>query len=285
MRKWIGIGCILIGIIVGLVTVFSPVWDNMTKQAVLASYDQKMVETSDESLKETLQAARDYNKSLYAMQTVGGDLAADTGFPDYEEALDLSGDGMMGYVIIPKISVNLPIYHGTSDEVLAGGVGHMEDTSLPVGGENTRSILTGHRGLPTAKLFTRLDELDKGDLFFIRNGREENTLAYKVEEIRIIDPDDDTEIDDLKRIREGDDMVELMTCHPYGINTQRLFVIGRRVPYESNLIDQEKKHTSIMPSMTELAFVTLPFALISGLLAYWLIKTYKQSAGPYDEGR
>ena len=140
----------------------------------------------------------------------------------YETLLNVSQTGIMGTLSIPKINVELPIYHETEEEVLAAGAGHMEGTALPVGGENTRCVLTGHRGLPSSKLFTRLDEM-KEDLFFLDVC--EKTFAYEVSEIEVIEPEDIQAIEP----KRGEDLVSLVTCTPYGLNTHRLVVTGRRV--------------------------------------------------------
>ena len=145
---------------------------------------------------------------------------------NYKEVLNVSDDGVMGYVEIPKISVYLPIYHGTSDEVLEKGVGHIQNTSVPIGGNSTHSILTGHTGLPNAELFTRLDELGIDDIFYIHVLGD--VLTYKVFETKVILPD---KIDEL-RILNGKDYVTLVTCTPYGVNSHRLLVKAERVEYE-----------------------------------------------------
>lgn len=141
---------------------------------------------------------------------------------EYQSLLD-SGDGVMGTIRVPKQSISLPIYHGTSEEALASGAGHLYGTSLPVGGESTHSVITGHRGLVEAMMFTRLDEVGKGDFFYIEVMGE--TLAYEVDDISVILPDDTSKL----RVVSGQDRVTLMTCTPYGVNTHRLLVSGHRV--------------------------------------------------------
>ena len=172
------------------------------------------------------------------------------GEESYQKQLNLSGTGMMGTISIPKINVNLPIYHGVEEEVLVNGVGHLPESSLPVGGENTHCLLTGHRGLPNTKLFTRLDEMETGDLFFVTVCGEK--LAYQVSEIEIIHPED---VEGLG-IQAEKDLVSLITCTPYGLNTKRLVVTGERIPYT------EKQEQEIVPgsmSFRELVFTALPF--------------------------
>ena len=165
----------------------------------------------------------------------------------------------MGSMDIPKIGVELPIYHGTSEEVLSKGIGHLQGSSLPVGGESTHSILTGHRGLPQSKLLTRLDEMEKGDYFFFHVLNE--TLAYQVTEIQVVKPE---EVSILK-IQEGQDLASIITCTPYGLNTHRLIVTGKRVPYEA------KKANSMgeeLPSTRELVLTLLPVAFLLLFLMY-----------------
>ena len=153
----------------------------------------------------------------------------------YQSLLD-SGNGVMGTIRIPKISVTLPIYHGTSEESLASGTGHLYGTSLPVGGKNTHSVITGHRGLVSALMFTRLDEMEKGDFFYIETMNE--TLGYEVDSISVINPDDTNQL----RIRPHEDRVTLMTCTPYGINTQRLLVSGHRAEIPAAAPDPGNVH-------------------------------------------
>ena len=144
--------------------------------------------------------------------------------------MNLAGDGMMGYISIPKINVELAIYHGTSDEVLQTGVGHIEGTKLPIGGEGNHTVLAAHRGLPSAKLFTDLDQLVEGDEFYIHIFDE--VLAYQVDQILpMVDKDDTEALTEALGIEEGQDYVTLFTCTPYGVNTHRLLVRGTRVEY------------------------------------------------------
>ena len=156
---------------------------------------------------------------------------------EYDEAVAQT-DGMMGYIEIPKIGVYLPIYHGTTSEVLEEGVGHLQSTSLPVGGSSTHAVLTGHTGLSGKRLFTDLTEMDLADVFYLHVMNE--TLAYQVERIDIVEPEDT----ELLVIRKGADLVTLVTCYPYGINTQRLLVQGTRIPYEQAIEQQQRQEDS-----------------------------------------
>ena len=177
------------------------------------------------------------------------------------------GTGVMGSIEIPKIGVDLPIYHGTDDDVLSNGIGHLEGTSLPVGGASTHCVLTGHRGLPNSKLFTRLDEIEENDLFYLNIFGE--TLAYKVNQIEVIEPD---EVDKLN-IQEGKDLVSLITCTPYGLNTHRLVVTGERVSYEKKVYENIKPN---MLSGRELIFGALPFIFIGIQLISFIRQKMKE---------
>ena len=174
----------------------------------------------------------------------------------------------MGSIEIPKINVDIPIYHGTSDEVLSTGVGHLQDSSLPVGGNNSRCILTGHRGLPNSKLFTRLDELEIDDLFFISTCGE--VLAYRITDIKIMEPEEA----EMLGILPEKDLCTLITCTPYGINTQRLVVTGERVPYEEVQYDNIEKN---FPSFREIFFAALPFLfIVVGLISFFRRKKHEK---------
>ena len=192
------------------------------------NYDKTLKEKTDKEIAAELKKARIYNENL-AGDPVHDPFVPGSGYalPDnYKDVLNLRGDGVMGYIEIPKISVKLPIYHGTSDKVLEEGVGHIESTALPIGGKGNHPVLTGHTGLPTAELFTRLTEMKKGDEFYIRVL--DRDLAYKVCEINVVKPSD------LKNLaaEEDRDYVTLVTCTPYGINSHRLLVKGERTKYD-----------------------------------------------------
>ena len=184
-------------------------------------------------------------------------------FPSYESTLDVTGTGIMGYITIEKIGVELPIYHSTSDAVLQVAAGHLEGTSLPVGGASTHAVISAHRGLPSAKLFTNLDQLEVGDTFTITVL--DRTLTYEVDNISIILP---TETDSLK-VAEGKDYITLMTCTPYGINTHRLLVRGRRITTPDKLkhIRVTSDAIKIEPLLTA-PIMALPLLLV---LLFWLL--------------
>ena len=210
----------LVGVCVLLYPSFSNYWNSKTQSRAIVDYEAVLQYMEPEDYTAIFQAAYDYNDALYASDFP---LAKYESVPGYFEALSIPGTNIMGYVKIDKIGVELPLYHGTSDSVLNKGVGHMQGSSLPVGGENTHSILSAHRGLPSAKLFTDLDRLELGDIFQIIIL--DQILTYQVDQIKIIDP---SEFKDLM-IVDGMDYCTLLTCTPYGINTHRLLVRGIRI--------------------------------------------------------
>ena len=194
---------------------------------VVENYGKQITEMSDEEIAELFAQADAYNRSLVG--NVSPEDPFGTGESDgdsvYNSLLNVMGNGMMGYIKIPKIDVKLPIYHGTSDGVLQKYVGHFSDSSLPVGGESTHTVLTGHRGLPSARLFTDLDKIVEGDIFYITVL--DRTLAYKVDQILTVLPHETEAL----RIVDGEDYATLVTCTPYGVNTHRLLIRGHRIPY------------------------------------------------------
>ena len=257
----------------------------------IRNYDKMVVKIGEDSLKKEKEKAQTYNENLSG-DPVHDPFVFGSGYAlpeNYKEVLNISGDGIMGYIQIPKISVDLPIYHGTSEEVLEKGVGHIQNTSVPIGGNSTHSVLTGHTGLPNAELFTRLDELVEGDIFYIHVLNE--ILTYKVYEIKVVLPDN---IDEL-RITSGEDLVTLVTCTPYGVNSHRLLVKAERVEYEdytenngntteasnnSNTINNvETKKTNKQYYLTgiQIGTVILVIVLITTLIVGIIIKRSKKS--------
>ena len=200
---------------------------NKEFQGAIKTYNKSVKKISEEDLTEELNKAIKYNNELNGTE-IHDPFEPGSGYivPDnYEEVLNISGDGIMGYIQIPKISLKLPIYHTSSEKVLEKGIGHLETTALPIGGVGNNPILTGHRGLPQAELFTRLDEVKKGNIIYIHVLNKH--LSYEVDSIKVIKPDD---VGTLRAIK-GRDMITLITCTPYGINTHRLIIQGKRVPY------------------------------------------------------
>ena len=210
----------LVGICVLLYPAFSNYWNSKTQSRVIVNYESVLEHLEPEDYTAIFQAAYDYNDALREVEFPLRDYKQ---VPGYYDALKIEGTTIIGYVVIEKIGVELPVYHGTSEQVLNRGVGHLEGTSLPVGGESTHSVMSAHRGLPTAKLFTDLDRLEMGDTFQIIVL--DQVLTYQVDQVKVVTP---KEVDDLK-IAEGKDYCTLFTCTPYGINTHRLLVRGIRI--------------------------------------------------------
>lgn len=210
----------LIGISVLLYPAFSNYWNSKTQSRAIVDYESVLEQLEPEDYSAIFQAAYDYNEALYGVEFP---LMNYDKVPGYYDTLKVEGTSIIGYVKIDKIGVELPVYHGTSEQVLNRGVGHLEGSSLPVGGESTHSVMSAHRGLPSAKLFTDLDRLEMGDTFQITVL--DQVLTYQVDQVKVITP---REIDDLQ-IVEGKDYCTLFTCTPYGINTHRLLVRGIRI--------------------------------------------------------
>ena len=210
-----------VGVSVLLYPTVSDYWNSLHQSQAIATYADSVENMDEQDYEKLWDAAVSYNQKLF--QSGHGLGLKDEEKEEYNELLDVSGTGIMSYIEIPKIKCSLPIYHGTDEGVLQIAVGHIEGSSLPVGGLNTHCVLSGHRGLPSAKLFSNLNKLEEGDIFMIRTL--DQTLTYEVDQIRIVLPD---EVDDLK-VEEGKDLCTLVTCTPYGINTHRLLVRGHRV--------------------------------------------------------
>ena len=220
----------------------SNLWNRAHQSRAIATYTKQVEKLDDSQNKEMLKAARKYNKSL--LKKSDHWKLSKKGKKKYESLLDVSGTGIMGYIEVPKIDCSLPIYHGTDEGALQIAIGHLEGRSLPVGGKSTHCVLSGHRGLPSARLFTDLDQMEEGDIFVLNVlGRK---LAYEVDQIKVVLPD---EMSDLE-IVHGKDLCTLVTCTPYGINTHRLLVRGHRTKYIEETVvrvqkEAEKKETGI----------------------------------------
>ena len=212
---------LLAGVSLLLYPSLSDYWNSMHQTRAIASYAETVSQLDTAQYDEMWKVAQDYNRSLAQRETAFA--LTDEQKAAYESLLDVSGLGVMGYIEIPEIDCSLPIYHGTEESVLQVAVGHLEWSNLPVGGEGTHCVLSGHRGLPSAKLFTNLDKLAVGDTFLLRVLDE--VLTYEVDQILIVEPE---QVDALG-IVPGEDYCTLVTCTPYGINTHRLLVRGHRV--------------------------------------------------------
>ena len=237
---------------------------------VVSNYDAESVRLSNAEKEKMLEEARAYNKEMLSNIDLidpfsQGEKSLDA---RYESLLNIDGSGMMGYIRIPKIKVEIPIYHGTSESVLQAGVGHFWGTSLPVGGESTHTVLTGHRGLPTKTLFTNMDKLVKGDVFYIKVLDE--TLAYKVDQILTVLPEETEALS----IVPGQDYATLVTCTPYAINTHRLLVRGHRIPYEEAVKIEKNTSTGIELSFTTKVLIVTLGIIFIGLIIAMLYSLY-----------
>lgn len=227
-----------IGLIISLYPLISNIYSRINQIQVINDYTEDIKEIDTKQIAKELELANAYNRKLNQTIVLTDPFdpsAIDMADDVYYDILNYTDDGVMAYINIPKIDVNLPIYHGTDSEHMLKGVGHLVGTSFPVGGVDTHAVLSAHSGLSTAELFTNLANLKKGDLFYIHVL--DDVLAYEVDKINVVKPD---ETNDLK-IVPGQDYVTLVTCTPYGINSHRLLVRGHRVEYDPDLEKQESK--------------------------------------------
>lgn len=208
-------------------------WNTYRQSQLISNYQSVVQDMSAEDFSKEWEKAEAFNatitqNNLYS--DVFGESTTDLQSTEYWKVLNEAGDGIMGYLSIPKINIKLAIYHGTADDVLQTGVGHLNGTKLPIGGESTHCVVAAHRGLPSAKLFTDIDQLRNGDKFYIHVL--DQVLAYEVDQILpMVDKDDHETLENALKIEEGKDQVTLFTCTPYGVNSHRLLVRGTRVPY------------------------------------------------------
>lgn len=215
-------------------------WNNYRQKRLISTYESQVSELEAEGAidyEAEWKRAEAYNKALLPSilpDSFAIASAADEPDKEYMSCLNITDDGMMGIVEIPKINIKLPIYHTTDEEVLAKAAGHLEGSSLPIGGKNSHAVISAHRGLPSAALFTDLDKLKDGDHFLIHVL--DDTLCYEVDQISVVEPEETNSL----AVEDGEDLVTLLTCTPYGVNSHRLLVRGHRVPYDSEEI-QEKE--------------------------------------------
>ena len=253
-------------------------WNNYRQKQLISSYEQTVSEKDaahEIDYDAELQKAEAYNEALLPSilpDSFAVAAASDKEDQSYMDALNIAGDEMMGIVEIPKIDIKLPIYHTTDENVLKQAAGHLEGSSLPVGGENTHSVISAHRGLPSASLFTDLDQLEDGDHFLIRVL--DQTLCYEVDQIHIVEPENTSDL----AVEPGQDLVTLLTCTPYAVNTKRLLVRGHRVPYEEETIEKEEKESPMSLYTNYLLWVVVGLAVTAVLIiSLWQYdKRYKR---------
>lgn len=262
------------GLALLLYPTFSDWWNSMHQSRAVASYVEAMANMEEDTYQQLWDEANAYNQEL-VKKGISAYNMTDEELERYKSVLDVTGTGIMGYIEIGRVNILLPIYHSTDDSVIQVAVGHVEWSSLPVGGEGTHAVLSGHRGLPSARLFTDIDQLVIGDTFLIQVLDE--TLTYEIDQIRIVLP---SEIKDL-RIEEGKDYCTLVTCTPYGVNTHRLLVRGHR-------IDTVTEHTvrvsadAIQIDTTLVAlFIAVPVVVLLALIV--LLMPKKKARKPVEE--
>ena len=259
MKKIISNILFVIGIVICMTPVILNIFSRNEQKGIINSYKQQVSTMDSDEIEKELEKAQLYNEYQYEMQQ--GNKPEEE--PNYDEIL--AQNDFMCTLSIPKINLELPVHHDTSTEVLAKALGHIKGTSLPIGGNNTHSFITGHRGLPSSKLFIRLDELKKDDMFYINLYDE--TLAYKVVDIQVVEPNE-TQI---MHIEDDRDLVSLVTCTPYGINSHRLIVTGERTEYN---VEKEAIHEIKTPSFREL-LSCLPLVLCALFITDTIIERRK----------
>ena len=273
VSNWVLVLILIIGIGIAAYPAFSEYWNSLHQTRAIMGYAERVAEMTNEEYEQVWNAALDYNERLLEKPNRWA-IDSDC-LEDYETQLNVDATGNMGYISIPKIDVNLPMYHGTSDMVLQTSIGHITGTSLPAGSAHTdpedwlkpdfasHCVLSGHRGLPSARLFSDLDAMEVGDLFYLTIL--DQTLTYQVDRITVIEPEDMTELE----IVPGKDLCTLMTCTPYGINTHRLLVRGSRVENEKNYLEVRVTADAIRIEPVYVApFIAIPVLV---LMALWVV--------------
>ena len=260
-------------------------WNNYRQKQLISSYEQTVSQKEASNgidYDAELKKAEAYNEALLPSILPDSFAIADASEEDqtYMNTLNIAGDEMMGIVEIPKIDIKLPIYHTTKEDVLKQAAGHLEGSSLPIGGKSTHSVISAHRGLPSASLFTDLDQLKKGDHFLIHVLNK--TLCYEVDMISVVKPEETSAL----AVEEGEDLVTLLTCTPYGVNTERLLVRGHRVPYvEQEVADEKTPLSGISLHTNYLLWVIVGLAVTAFfiLVLYLKEKKLKQKALEAEE--
>ncbi len=266
---------IIIGISIMIYPVFMSFINSQKEDHIIEAYDDKVKELKPSNYEYLFEEARKYNQSLTNDYIIDAFSKENTeSSEEYKKLLNINDDGVIGYLKIPKIDVNLPIYHGTNSKTLQKGIGHFEKSSLPIGGEGTHAILSGHRGLPSSRLLSDLNQLEKGDLFYIYVL--DKILAYQVDQINVVEP---SNIEPLK-MEDGKDYVTLVTCTPYAINTHRLLVRGKRIDYKEE--EQKKIKVDKKLSASDITLIggliTVSIILVSSIIIIKKIKNHVPSA-------
>ena len=256
-----------VGLSVLLYPAISSFWNSKTQSEVIVNYEAMLANIKPEDYTSLFEDAEEYNRQLSELTSSYVDYDKVEG---YFDILDVTGTGMIGYVSIPKISQEIPVYHGTDEDVLSMAVGHFQGSSFPIGGESTHSVVSAHRGLPTAVLFTYLDRVEIGDVFHYKILDREYT--YEVDQIRIVEPNDTS----LIQIEEGKDYSTLLTCTPFGLNTQRLLVRGHQVDVDMSRNIYIANEAFIVDPLIVMPIVALPIIFV--LMIYVLFAPVKKES-------
>ena len=276
------IALLVVGLGILLYPTFSDWWNTRRANSLIVEYEQAITDMGEDATESIRTMAYAYNGTLTGKKLP--DAFAELQLPPdatYDSMLDPSGSGYMGTVEVPRINQNLPIYHYTTPEVLEKGAGHLAGSSLPVGGESTHCVITAHRGLPSAKLFTDLDRINEGDVFYLHVLGE--TLAYEVDQIKTVEPD---QTDDLSIIR-GQDYCTLVTCTPYAVNTHRLLVRGHRIPFvEEEYKEQQKESAAPTGTSIMIRILCVIIGIASALIILWFLsrRDKKKEKQAQDKG-
>ena len=254
-------------------------WNSYRQEQLIDNYQSEIGQMEEEGTidyRAEEERAHAYNEAL--LPSILPDsfaVAAADAEPEreYMACLNLAGDGIMGTVDIPGIEIELPVFHTTSEEVLLQGAGHLEGSSLPVGGTSTHAVISAHRGLPSAALFTDLDKLEEGELFFLHVL--DRTLCYEVDQISVVDPEDTEKLS----VEEGKDLVTLLTCTPYGVNSHRLLVRGHRIPYTPDKEAEASEAVSGPSLYTNYLFWLVAGLAVTAVLVFWLYRRERKKSG------
>lgn len=279
MKKHLGKLLIILLFLAGFSLLLYPFvanqWNNYRQKRLMSSYDEAVAvrEAAGEiDYDAEWERARAYNEALLPsiLPDSFADAAQSGKDESYMSCLNIAGNGVMGTVEIPKIGITLPVFHTTEEVVLQTAAGHLEGSSLPVGGEDTHAVISAHRGLPSAALFTDLDKMEKGDHFLLHILDE--TLSYEIDKISVVEPENTKDLE----VEYGEDLVTLLTCTPYGINSRRLLVRGHRVPYEPEAIGAEKVPLSNMSLHTNYLLWVAVGVGATGLFSFLLYRREKR---------
>lgn len=264
----------LVGLGIMVYPTISNQWNTYRQNKLISNYEKIVDDMSEEDFSQEWQNAKAFNETISGNNVfadVFGENSKDSENSEYNRVLNVNSDGVMGYISIPEISVKLAIYHGTSDDVLQTGVGHLNGSKLPIGGQSTHCVLAAHRGLPSAELFTDIDQLQTGDKFYLHVL--DKVLAYEVDQILpMVDKNDQKTIQEALSISEGEDYVSLFTCTPYGVNSHRLIVRGHRVKYNGEEDVKQTVGDRMLESIKNYYMLILVLGLSVTLLIIILMK-------------